>query len=138
MFQAVLTIALMVGLAPVFDIWGVAAGAVTGVVTGALVYIGYFHRAHGIPLGDYARSVGLPAAVALMAAMPVALSWLVITPPDDRLTAALLSLLDIIVYFGIYLPVADRLNLLPERLRPSAILRALARRRRSAKAVEVT
>ncbi len=137
-FQAVLTVVLMLALAPLLDIWGVAAGAVIGVVTGALVYIAYFHRAHGIPIRDYVRSVGAPAAVALLAAVPVALSWLVISPPDDRPVAALLSLLDIIVYFGIYLPVADRLNLLPERLRPSAILRALARRRRSAKAVEVT
>ncbi|MBA3428382.1 MAG: polysaccharide biosynthesis C-terminal domain-containing protein, partial [Actinobacteria bacterium] len=135
-FQAVLTIVLMLALAPLLDIWGVAAGAVIGVVTGALVYIAYFHRAHGIPIRDYVRSVGAPAAVALLAAVPVALSWLVISPPDDRPVAALLSLLDIIVYFAVYLPLADRLGLLPERLRPSSIRRAVvARRRRQAKPV---
>ncbi len=133
-FTAILTIGLMLALAPVFDIWGVAAGAVIGVVTGALVYIAYFHRAHGIPVRDYVGSVGPPAAVALLAAVPVVLSWLVISPPDDRPVAALLSLLDVVLYFGIYLPIADRLDLLPERLRPSAIFRALARRR--SKAVE--
>lgn len=138
-FQAVLTIALMVALAPIFDIWGVAAGAVIGVVTGALVYIGYFHRAHKIPILDYVRSVGLPAAVALLAAVPVALSWLVITPPDDRAMAALLSMLDIVVYFGIYLTLAQRLDLLPERLRPGSIRDAIrARRRRRANPLGVT
>ena len=137
-FQAVLTIGLMVALAPAFDIWGVAAGAVIGVIIGALVYLGYFHRAHGIPARDYVRSVGVPAAVALLPAVPVALSWLVITLPDDRPVAAILSLIDVAVYFGIYLPLADRLDLLPEKLRPSVIFRALARRRRGPKAVEAT
>ena len=135
-FQAVLTIALMVLLAPILDIWGVAAGAVTGVVTGALVYVAYFHRAHGIPIRDYVRSVGAPAAVALLAAAPVALSWLVISPPDDRPVAVLLRLLDIVAYFVVYMPLADRLDLLPDRLRPSSIRRALrARHHRQAKPV---
>jgi O-antigen/teichoic acid export membrane protein len=138
-FTAVLTIGCMIGLAPLFGIWGVAAGAVIGVITGALVYIGYFHRAHAIPIRDYVRSVGLPLGVALIAGLPVALSWLVVTPPDERPIAAVISLLDLILYFAIYLPLAERLDLLPEKLRPSTIGRAIARRRRrGGKAVEAT
>ena len=91
-FTAILTIASMLALVPFFELWGVAAGAVIGVVVGALVYIRYFHRAHAIPYRTYLRAVGLPAVVSLVAAAPVALSWLFIAAPDDRPVAALLSL----------------------------------------------
>ena len=129
-YTAVVTIVLMLALTPVFGVWGTATGSVVGIVSGALVYLIYFHRAHGIPARDYVRSVGRPALTALLPAVPIALSWLVLEAPDGRPSAAVISAVDAAVYFGIYLPLADRLDLLPERLRPSHLRRALIARRR--------
>jgi O-antigen/teichoic acid export membrane protein len=131
-FTALLTVGSMALLVQAFDVWGVVAGGVLGIVVGALVYLVHFHQAHGLPPRDYLRSVGLPAGVTLLAAAPLALSWLVLDAPDGRLPALLLTVVDVLVFVGIYWPLASRLDLLPEKLRASHLRRVLTRRREPA------
>ncbi len=127
---AVVTVAFMLALTPVFGIWGVATGSVVGIVTGCVVFLVYFHRQHGIPARVYARSVGLPAVVALVPALPIALSWLLISVPDGRLPAALISAADAAFYCVVYATLAERLDMLPDKLRPGSLRRAILVRHR--------
>jgi O-antigen/teichoic acid export membrane protein len=129
-FSAIVTVGAMAGLAQAFELWGVVAGGVLGIVAGAVVYMVYFHRVHHLPPGDYIRSAGTPALIAALAGVPIALSWIVVAQPDGRLPAFAISIVDLFVYLAIYWPIADRLELLPDALRLRRLGGRLRRLRR--------
>ena len=127
--SAVINIIATLILTPLLGLWGVVGGTIISVIGGALVYLVMFHRDHGIPWMDYVRAVGTPALIAGMAALPVLATALLLgTPTGGRLPAVVMTVALAGGYLGIYWPLADRRDLLPEALRLASLSRRLRRR----------
>ena len=119
----ILNIVLTVVLAPLFGILGVVGATALAIVGGSAVFLIRFHRFYGVAGRAYARAVGVPAALAGVAAAPVLLFWLLFagTAPDERLPAFAFAGAFFAVYVAVYWPLATRLGILPERLKMSRV-----------------
>ncbi len=119
----ILNIMLTVLLAPLFGILGVVGATALAIVGGSTVFLIRFHRFYGVAGRAYATAVGVPAALACLAAAPVLLFWLLFAgaAPDERLPAFALAAAFFAVYVAVYWPLATRLGILPERLNMSRV-----------------
>ncbi len=121
-----LTIVAMLALAPPFGLTGIIVAVVVGIAGSVLAFLVYWHRLHHIPAGVYLRSVGPPVALAILAAAPACVWWLLPgSAVDDRLSAVVTSVLVGAVFAAIYWPLATRLDLLPQQLRLDRVGRAI-------------
>ena len=114
----ILNIVLTIVLAPLFGILGVVGGTALAIAGGSALFLIRFHRFYGVAGRVYAKAVGVPAALAGLAAAPVLLFWLLFAgaAPDERLPAFALAAAFFAVYVAVYWPLATRIGILPERL----------------------
>jgi O-antigen/teichoic acid export membrane protein len=114
----VLNLLFTVALTPIFGLWGVVAGTMISIVGWSAVFLVRFHRMHRVSVAAYFRAAGIPAAIAALSGVPIALY--VLTAPvqnGDRLSAAVATAAFLTVYLALYWPVASRAGILPDRLR---------------------
>lgn len=110
--------------APLFGLWGVLLATVAAEILASLVFLVRFNRIYGLGGKALAEGVVGPTAVALLAAVPFGLWYLLgAEVPDERAPAALGVLATGGLYALICWVVESRRELLPERLRVDSLLR---------------
>jgi O-antigen/teichoic acid export membrane protein len=129
----VLNVASTIAVAPIFGLWGVLIATVGAEITATAVFLARFHRRYGFGWRDFRQAVGLPVAVALLAALPFALLYTFgVTIPTSR-GPALLGAVATGGFYGLVCWLAgSRLGILPEKLRVGWLGAKLAARWRPA------
>lgn len=134
---AVLVVVLNVGstliVAPIFGLWGVLIATCAAEITASSVFLVRFHRRYGFGWRDFARAVGPPAALTLLAAVPFALVYAAgVEVPSER-GPALLGVLATGGPYAVFCwAVGSRLGMLPEKLSAGWLGAKLAARWRPA------
>jgi O-antigen/teichoic acid export membrane protein len=129
LITAALNVALTLILAPILGFWGVLGGTALALTFGSALFVARFHRAYGLPLAEYVRAAGPPAALAIGLGGVVALWELMIgwgglaRGPSLAVTAGL-----VVAYSLVYWPLASRLGFLPDKLALNVGRRPLATR----------
>jgi O-antigen/teichoic acid export membrane protein len=125
----ILNVASTIAVAPIFGLWGVLIATVGAEITASSVFLVRFHRRYGFNWRDFRRAVGLPAALALLAALPFGLMYAIgITIPTTRGPALLGAAATGGVYGLICWIAGSRLGILPEKLRAGWLGAKLAAR----------
>ncbi|HSC20651.1 MAG TPA: lipopolysaccharide biosynthesis protein [Solirubrobacterales bacterium] len=129
---ATLVVVLNVGAtlvaAPIFGLWGVLVATVAAELVASAIFLVRFHRRYGLGARPFLGSVGRPAAVALSAALPFALWYLLGGNTDVSRPVALFGTIATGgVYFLACWLVESRLDLLPDRLNAAQLRRRVLR-----------
>jgi O-antigen/teichoic acid export membrane protein len=110
---AILNLALTAALAPVFGLWGVLAGTVVALSTGALAQVVLVHRKFSLSLLDYREAVLPTLAAGTLLAVPIAaISYSGIV--TNRALAIGTVLVMLVAYVVTYLRFALRTGRVPE------------------------
>ena len=125
----VLNVASTIAVAPIFGLWGVLIATVGAEITASSVFLVRFHRRYGFSWRDFRRAVGVPATVAVLAALPFAALYAIgVTVPTTR-GPALLGAAATGGTYGLVCWIAgSRLGILPEKLRAGWLGAKLAAR----------
>lgn len=114
--------------APIFGLWGVLVATVLAEILASAIFLVRFHRRYELGSRAFLESVGRPAAVALLAAVPFALWYLLGGPTDVSRPAGLLGALATGgVYFLACWLIESALDLLPDRLNAGHLRRRVLR-----------
>ncbi len=113
----VLNVTSTLAVAPFFGLWGVLIATCAAEIVASAVFLIRFHRRYGFGWRDFGASVGPPAALTLLAALPFALIYLLgVDVPSER-GPALLGALATGGPYGLFCwAVASRFGMLPEKL----------------------
>lgn len=129
----VLNVTSTLAVAPFFGLWGVLIATCAAEIVASAVFLFRFHRRYGFGGRDFARAVGPPAALTLLAALPFALLYLVgVNVPSERGPALLGAVATGGPYALFCWAVASRMGMLPEKLSAGWIGAKLAARWRTA------
>jgi O-antigen/teichoic acid export membrane protein len=113
----VLNVAATLAAAPIFGLWGVLIATVLAQVIASGVFLIRFHRRYTLGMGPYLEAVAKPAGVALGAALPFALWYLLGGPTAAGRPLALVGCL---CTGGVYIVAVwlleSRWDMLPDRL----------------------
>lgn len=110
--------------APIFGLWGVLIATVAAEIVASVIFLFRFNRLYGLGARVLADGVVRPTAVAVLAALPFGLWYLLGADlPDERGPAAIGLLATGGVYALVCWVVEGRLGLLPERLRLGSLLK---------------
>ncbi|HWN73925.1 MAG TPA: polysaccharide biosynthesis C-terminal domain-containing protein, partial [Solirubrobacterales bacterium] len=124
----VLNITATLIAAPIFGLWGVLLATIGAEVVASTIFLIRFHRRYELGMKPFLESVGRPAAVALLAAVPFTLWYLLGGPTDVSRPVALLGTLATGgVYFVVCWLVESGFNLLPDRLNAGYLRRRVLR-----------
>lgn len=124
----VLNISATVAAAPIFGLWGVLLATVAAELLASTVFLVRFHRRYELGTGPFLEAVGGPAAIALGAAVPFALWYLLGGATAD---GRALALVGVAATGGLYFLacwlIESSLELLPEKLRVATLRRRVLR-----------
>jgi O-antigen/teichoic acid export membrane protein len=113
---AVLNVVFTVVLAPLFGLWGVAAGTFLAVTLGSVLFNIVFLRRFRLPARELLAGVLPTGALAIGLAFPPALLAVLVGTPDGRLPAAFWLAVSVAIYGLPYWLIATRRGFLPEKL----------------------
>lgn len=113
---AALNVLLTVVLVEPFGLWGVVTGTFLAVTLGSLRFTQRFLSLFELPLRDFLRGVLPTGLLAIGLGVPLAALSILVDVPQDRLEAALLVALSLILYGLPYWILASRLGYLPQKL----------------------
>lgn len=117
---------LTLALTPFLDLWGVLLGTVIAASLGSLLFVRAYNRINDLTWGEYFGAL-LPVTLLCAVLAAPAVAWYLLSGdlPDTR-GPALIGAGAIAVAFTVpYWLIAGRLGLIPERLAPARLLRAV-------------
>jgi O-antigen/teichoic acid export membrane protein len=124
----VLNITATLIAAPIFGLWGVLLATIGAELVVSAIFLVRFHRRYQLSARPFLESVARPAAVALGAAIPFALWYLLGGPTDvSRLVAFFGTLATGGVYFVVCWLIESGFDLLPDRLNLGHLRRRVLR-----------
>lgn len=112
---AIVNIALTVGLAPAFGVWGVMTGTIIALSGGATYQVFLVHKHFKIPMRQYLEATGPTFAVSVALAVPVVIA-VVFSLGLGRWLQAGICVALAAIYLGCYFYAAMRMRALPGSL----------------------
>ncbi|MGN6585920.1 MAG: lipopolysaccharide biosynthesis protein [Solirubrobacterales bacterium] len=124
----VLNISATLVAAPIFGLWGVLLATIGAELVVSVIFLIRFHRRYQLSARPFLESVARPAAVALGAALPFALWYLLGGPTDVSRPVALFGTIATGgVYFVVCWLIESGFDLLPDRLNVGHLRRRVLR-----------